>query len=64
MREHFALVDGVGDVGAARLGNDVYLDVFEFIAAAADDGGKGRDLIRVGDDFTDLALLGVFDVGA
>ena len=52
------------DFGAAVLGNDADRGILELVAAVADDGRERRDLVRVRDDFADLALDGVLDVRA
>ena len=56
--------DLVLDLLALGLRDDADRDVGEFVAAVADDGGERSHLVGIDDDFADVALDGIADVGA
>ena len=51
-----AVLDLVGDLLTALLGNHAHGDVLELIASVADDRGERSDLVGVDEDLADLSL--------
>ena len=64
MRADLRVAHLVGDFLTAFLRHDADRHVGHGVAAVADDGRERRDLVRIRDDFADLALNGVLDVRA